>query len=215
LAFVWADELLDRLDIDAATFRRVRGVFDLLRREVIAGQYLDLRLSGPCATDQQALSVALLKSARYTVTRPLQIGATLAGADDATIDSLRVYGDAMGVAFQLRDDVLGVFGDPVITGKGNAEDLRSGKASLLLVRALELAAPSDLRLLRRCLGVEDLDEQSVRRCREAVLASGAVASIEALITSQLATAKGALDGLPASVAADLAELADQLAHRVA
>ena len=215
LAFVWADELLDRLDVDTATFRRVRGVFDLLRREVIAGQYLDLRLAGPRATDQQALSVALLKSARYSVTRPLQIGATLAGADDATIDSLCVYGDAMGVAFQLRDDVLGVFGDPLVTGKGNAEDLRSGKASLLLVRALELAAPADSRLLHRCLGVEDLDEESERQCREAVLASGAVASIEALITSQLATAKGVLGGLPADVAADLAELADQLAHRVA
>lgn len=213
LAFVWADELLDRLDVDDATFRRVRGVFDVLRREVIAGQYLDLRLSGPWATDQQALSVALLKSARYSVTRPLHIGATLAGADDATIASLCAYGDAVGIAFQLRDDVLGVFGDPTVTGKGNAEDLRSGKASLLLVRALQLAAPADARLLQECLGKPVLDRSQEDRCRAAVLASGAVASIEALIAANLDTAMSALVDLPADVTSDLVELAQQLAHR--
>lgn len=180
---------------------------------MIAGQYLDLRLSSHSATDRQALSVALLKSARYTVTRPLQLGATLAGADEQTIADLCAYGDAVGVAFQLRDDVLGVFGDPMVTGKSNAEDLRSGKASLLLVRALELASPDDLSVLRSCLGVEDLDEASVDRCRAAVLASGAVASIEALIASHLETAMGALSGIGADVATDLAELADLLSYR--
>jgi geranylgeranyl diphosphate synthase, type I len=213
LAFVWADELLDCLDIDDSLFRRIRGVFDLLRREVIAGQYLDLRLSSHSATDRQALSVALLKSARYTVTRPLQLGATLAGVDEKAIAALCAYGDAVGIAFQLRDDVLGVFGDPIVTGKGNAEDLRSGKASLLLVRALELASPNDLSVLQGCLGVEDLDDASVDRCRAAVLSSGAVASIEALIASLLETAMGALVELRADVAADLAELADLLAYR--
>lgn len=213
LAFVWADELLDRLDVDDATFRRVRSVFDVLRREVIAGQYLDLRLSGPWANDQQALSVALLKSARYSVTRPLHIGATLAGADDSTIGSLCAYGDAVGVAFQLRDDVLGVFGDPMETGKGNAEDLRSGKASLLLVRALQLAAPADARLLQECLGKPVLNRAQEDRCREAVLASGAVASIEALIAANLESGVSALVGLPGDVTSDLVELAQQLAHR--
>lgn len=213
LAFVWADELLDRIDVDDAMFRRLRSVFDVLRREVIAGQYLDLRLAGPWATDQQALSVALLKSARYSVTRPLHIGAVLAGADEVTIASLCAYGDAAGIAFQLRDDILGVFGDPNVTGKGNAEDLRSGKASLLLVRALQLAAPADARLLTECLGMPNLDRSQEDRCREAVLASGAVASIEALITANLETAMSALVDLPADVTSDLVELAQQLAHR--
>ena len=213
LAFVWADELLDHVRVDEALMHKVRHLFNLLRREVITGQYLDLRLAGPCATDQQALSVALLKSARYTVTRPLQLGATLASADDATLNALCTYGDAMGVAFQLRDDVLGVFGDPAVTGKGNAEDLRSGKASLLLVRALELSAPAHRQVLLASLGCDDLDDASEAQCREAVLASGALASVEALISQQLDTALSALRYLPSDVAHDLEELALQLAHR--
>lgn len=213
LAFVWADELLDHVRVDEVLMHKVRHLFNLLRREVITGQYLDLRLAGPCATDQQALSVALLKSARYTVTRPLQLGATLASADEATLRALCTYGDAMGVAFQLRDDVLGVFGDPAVTGKGNAEDLRSGKASLLLVRALELAAPAHRQILLTSLGCDDLDDVSEARCREAVLASGALASVEALISQQLDTAMSALRCLPSDVAHDLEELALQLAHR--
>lgn len=213
LAFVWADELLDRVQADDVTMREVRYLFNLLRREVITGQYLDLRLAGPCATDQQALSVALLKSARYTVTRPLQLGATLASADEAILRALCTYGDAMGIAFQLRDDVLGVFGDPAVTGKGNSEDLRSGKSSLLLVRALELAAPADRTVLLESLGCEELDEATEARCREVVLTSGALASVEALIVAQLDISMSALQWLPADVAQDLEALALQLAHR--
>ena len=215
LAFVWADELLDRLRCSADVAGAVRRVFNVLRREVIAGQYLDLRLSGPCATDRQALNVALLKSARYTVTRPLELGATLGNAPADVITALRTYGDAVGVAFQLRDDVLGVFGDPCVTGKGIADDLRAGKASLLLVRALELAAPSDRTLLRRCLGSMDLGEHDSDRCRSAVLASGALASIEALISAKLDEAEAAIEPLSGSVRADLVGLAHCLAHRQA
>lgn len=215
LAFVWADELLDRLRCSAEVAGAVRRVFNVLRREVIAGQYLDLRLSGPCATDRQALNVALLKSARYTVTRPLELGATLGNAPAHVIDALRTFGDAVGVAFQLRDDVLGVFGDPCVTGKGVAEDLRSGKASLLLVRALELAAPTDHALLRRCLGSMELDDHDSDRCRAAVLASGALASIETLITAKLDEAEAAIQCLPGTARADLVGLAHRLAHRQA
>src|SRR4051812_38074956 len=93
LAFVWADQLIDAIDCAADRARDVRSVYTRLRHEVIAGQYLDLRLSTPFATDQQATNVALLKSARYTVTRPLQLGATLAGGSRVVIDALAAYGD--------------------------------------------------------------------------------------------------------------------------
>jgi geranylgeranyl diphosphate synthase type I len=215
LAFVWADELLDRLRCSVQVASEVRRVFNLLRREVIAGQYLDLRLSGPCATDRQALNVALLKSARYTVTRPLELGAALGHAPVHVQAALRTFGDAVGIAFQLRDDVLGVFGDPCVTGKGVADDLRSGKASLLLVRALELAAPADRALLRRCLGSMELDADDCERCREAVLASGALASVEALIAAKLHEAESAVDPLPHDVRGDLMALGHSLAHRLA
>ncbi len=141
LAFVWADLLLGRLRCGQETVRNVRMRYDLLRTEVIAGQYLDLRLAGSIVTAEQALSIAHLKSGRYTVTQPLQIGAALGGANAATMAAMAQYGDAVGVAFQLRDDVLGVFGDPVVTGKGVSDDLRDGKASLLLVRAMRLGSP--------------------------------------------------------------------------
>lgn len=215
LAFVWADELLDRMRCNAETARRVRTIYSQLRNEVIAGQYLDMRLAGPAANDQQALTVALLKSARYTVTRPLEIGAALGGADEAVFDALRRYGDAIGVAFQLRDDVLGVYGDSAATGKGGSEDLRSGKSSLLLVRALDLAPPRHRQTLLDCLGASDIDDANIDRCREAVDASGARASIEALIEASLDEARRALACLPPDAAGNLDVLAELLVHRTA
>lgn len=195
MAFVWADFLLERLECEPTARRRVRAAYDLLRSEVVAGQYLDLRLAGSAATAEQALMVALLKSGRYTVTRPLQIGAALAGAPPAIDVALRRYGDAVGVAFQLRDDVLGVFGDPAVTGKGIDDDLRDGKASLLLVRARRLAAPAGRALLSRCLGDRTITTDDADRCRDVVAASGALASVEALIAASVERAESALDEL--------------------
>ncbi|MCU1401619.1 MAG: Isopentenyl-diphosphate Delta-isomerase [Acidimicrobiales bacterium] len=213
LAFVWADELLDRVGCDAATQRELRALFTLLRREVIVGQYLDLRLAGPHATDHQAQLVSLLKSGRYTVTRPLQLGAVLGGADELTMHALREYGDAAGVAFQLRDDVMGVFGDETVTGKGSSEDIRSGKASLLLVRAIELAQRTDREVLLASLGDEAIDEARVDRCRDIVSTSGALASIERLIDAKVEQALDAVHCLPDESRARLSALAIQLAHR--
>jgi geranylgeranyl diphosphate synthase type I len=176
---------------------------------------MDLRLAGASASDQQALAVALLKSGRYTVTRPLEIGATLAGADETILAALRGFGDAVGIAFQLRDDVLGVFGNPQLTGKGASEDLTSGKGSLLLVRALELAAPAERAILRSYLGRADLDCTEVEACRRAVEASGALASIEALIDAKLLEADRILAELPDAVANQLSTLSRSLTHRAA
>ncbi|MEO6124381.1 MAG: isopentenyl-diphosphate Delta-isomerase [Ilumatobacteraceae bacterium] len=221
MAFVWADSLLEQLECDVAARRRVRSAYDLLRSEVVAGQYLDLRLAGSPATAEQALKVALLKSGRSTVTRPLQIGAALAGGSASTTDALQQYGDPVGVAFQLRDDVLGVFGDPAVTGKGIDDDLCDGKASLLLVRARRLASPAGSALLTRCLGDRTLTAADADRCRDAVAASGALASVEALISSSIEAAAEALDVLVSQdgsegcvvAAAALARIADQLIVR--
>jgi geranylgeranyl diphosphate synthase, type I len=144
LAFVWADQLFDSVDLPAEQHHRARRVFTELRVEVMAGQYLDLRLSGlPDATPDDALRVALLKSGRYTATRPLQLGAAIGGATADVGAVLADYGDAVGVAFQLRDDVLGLFGDPATTGKGAQDDLREGKRTLLILRAMELVGPAE------------------------------------------------------------------------
>ena len=134
----------------------VRQAYTTLRTEVIAGQYLDLHVSDQPAGDDVAgadpLRVALLKSGRYTVTRPLELGARLAGGGRAVLAPLLAYGDAAGIAFQLRDDVLGVFGDESATGKDAFGDLREGKRTLLVVRAMELATGPARRELDRLLG---------------------------------------------------------------
>ena len=165
----------------------------------MAGQYLDLRLAAlPCPDEASAQHVALLKSGRYTVTRPLQLGVALATGDPdpALTDALTTYGDAVGVAFQLRDDVLGLFGDPVETGKSCVDDLREGKRTLLVLRALALASPSEGRVLRGALGDPELDDDDADRCREIVADSGALASIETLLRAHHAAASAALVAVP-------------------
>lgn len=215
LAFAWAHQLLDQAVGGHADAAAARSVFATLCNEVVVGQYLDIRLTNAGCDDAQAATIALLKSGRYTVTRPLELGAAVGGADAATLDRLREYGDAAGVAFQLRDDVLGVFGDDVVTGKNCSDDLRDGKASLLLVRAMELASPAGRDLLARHLGDADLDGEAADRCREVVLASGALASIERLIDAKRAVAHRAAQTLDPPVADALHQLAVSMVERAA
>jgi geranylgeranyl diphosphate synthase type I len=214
LAFVWADQMLEASDLPAERLARARNVFTTLRSEVIGGQYLDLRLAhAPAATEDDALRVALLKSARYTVTRPLQLGAAVAGVDEATVGALTRYGDAVGLAFQMRDDVLGLFGDPDVTGKGCIDDLREGKRTLLVVRALALTEGADHDLLAGALGDPDLDEATAGDCCEVVARSGALASVEALLTAEHARALHAVEGVYPPARTALTQLADMAVFR--
>jgi geranylgeranyl diphosphate synthase type I len=186
-------------------------VFTDLRREVIAGQYLDLVLAADDgAREDGARQVALLKSARYTVTRPLLLGAALAPADDGgrVQRALRAYGDAVGLAFQMRDDVLGLYGDPAETGKSALDDLREGKRTLLVLRAIRLADDAQRGVLRACLGDPRLDEAQADEARAVVAATGALASVEALIAAQHAVAVAAVADLPEPARISLTELAD-------
>ncbi len=215
LTFVWADELFESAAIAPDVLARARCVFTTLRSEVIAGQYLDLGLSSAREADEAAAhKVALLKSARYTVTRPLLIGAALSPSAGVAVEqTLRTYGDAVGVAFQMRDDVLGLFGDPAITGKGVLDDLREGKRTLLLLRALRLATPAQRVVLHAALGDPDLGDEQAAQVRQVVADTGALASIEALIGANHDTARGALSTLPIPAREALHELADLAIER--
>jgi len=214
LVFVWADALMDRAPLDRGALERARWAFTQLRTEVMAGQYLDLRLAGlPDAGEVEALRVALLKSGRYTVTRPLQLGAAIGGADEACHAALAAYGDAAGVAFQLRDDILGLFGDPVDTGKAVAEDLREGKRTPLLLRALERAGPAGRRELESALGDAGLDDARLARVREVVVDSGALAAVEQLLATRERQAQAAVQPLPEPARAALARLAELASQR--
>jgi isopentenyl-diphosphate delta-isomerase type 1 len=210
LTYVWADRLFDGADIAPAALARARAVFTTLREEVVAGQYLDLRLaSDPAAHELAAERVALLKSARYTVSRPLLLGAALAEPqpEPALHAALQTYGDAVGMAFQMRDDLLGIFGDEVETGKGTLDDLREGKRTVLALRALRLVSGRDRQLLRDSLGDPSLTEERAEDVRGAIFRSGAAASVEALITAQHARALSTLPAVPEPARSALVELA--------
>lgn len=208
LAFVWADQLLDETTLPAAALDRARRVFTDLRVEVMAGQYLDLRLAGRVdASKEDSLRVSLLKSGRYTVTRPLQLGAALGRPSAALDTALRSFGDAVGVAFQLRDDVLGLFGDRGATGKETLSDLREGKRTMLVLQARERCASGEREVLDAVVGDPGADETAADRVREIVVASGALAAVERQVEGYLDAAWKALSDVPQPAREALTELA--------
>jgi geranylgeranyl diphosphate synthase type I len=145
LCLVWADQLIARTLLPSATLFAVRACYDRMRVETVAGQYLDvLGEAEPAAWSlDRALLVARQKTASYTVQRPLQLGLALTGVTlPAADEAFARYGQAVGEAFQLRDDLLGAFGDPTVTGKPAGDDLRTRKPTALLMLAHQLATPA-------------------------------------------------------------------------
>jgi geranylgeranyl diphosphate synthase type I len=195
LALVWSDELLHASGVDLAALARARPVFDRMRTEVTVGQYLDMltQATGDTSLDR-AGQVARYKSAKYTVERPLLLGAALAGAPPALVASYEGFGLPLGEAFQLRDDVLGVYGDPARTGKPAGDDLREGKRTYLVAAAYAAASPDDRAALDARLGDPGLDLAGVLRLREIIRDTGALARTEERITVLTETALTALAG---------------------
>jgi geranylgeranyl diphosphate synthase type I len=210
LALVWSDELLRCSGISPAALGRARPVWDTMRTEVTAGQYLDLlRAAGGLPGAQGALTVARYKSAGYTVQRPLQLGAALAGADPLVDVAYCEIGLPLGEAFQLRDDVLGVFGDPSVTGKSADDDLREGKQTLLIALAEEEADAAGRRLLAEALGNQDAGADQFDSLRSLIERTGARARVEERITERTARARAAIAEAP--IAEDAREALDALA----
>ncbi len=213
LALAWADDLFDDglallgHPAGAATAWRA------MRTEVLGGQLLDLRISAdespdPAAAAVDAMLVNRYKTAAYTVERPLHLGAALGGATPATIDALRRYGTAIGIGFQLRDDLLGVFGDPSRTGKPAGGDLIEGKRTVLLAtaRAALLKDPAGPAELDAGIGVA-LDPDGVERLTALVAGTGAPEIIESRIDELVAEGMAALDGIEPVSADNLRRLA--------
>jgi len=197
LCLIWADVMLTTCELDDTALQRARPVYDEMRVELMAGQYLDLveqsRGTGSLAA---ALRVARYKSAKYTIERPLHLGGTLAGARPELLDGYSRYGLPLGEAFQLRDDVLGVFGDPDLTGKPAGDDLREGKRTVLVAVALDRASPSQAALIERHLGDPGLADDGVAALQTVFEETGALAHAERLIDELLARALEALHRLP-------------------
>ena len=209
LAFVYADQLL------AGAPPAAQHVFTELRIEVNVGQYLDLLgTARGQANAARARRISRFKSGKYTVERPLHLGAALAGRLDDLAAPLSGYGLPLGEAFQLRDDLLGVFGDEEVTGKPVGEDLREGKPTLLYAMAVEQASAADAAALAR-YGAADLDDDDVAALQDVLLTSGAVETIEVTIDRLVREAVEALDGagLEAGAREALVELAYYVAGR--
>ncbi len=210
LCLVWADQLLATSGVGIEALARAQPVYDEMRVELMAGQYLDLLEQALGGHDtERALRVARFKSAKYTVERPLHLGAALAGAPDDVVAGYTAYGLPLGEAFQLRDDVLGVFGDPAETGKPAGDDLREGKRTVLVAAALERATPEQAGVVRRYLGDPHLDEHGVAALRGVIEQTGALEAVEALIESRTGQARTALEAAPLEPAA--ADVLDALA----
>lgn len=220
LSLVWADDIVAGAPLTPDGSQRVRRVWSDIRTEVLGGQYLDIVAECVGADSiSSAMNVNTYKTASYTVSRPLQLGAA-AAADRPDVQAIfHSLGNDIGVAFQLRDDVLGVFGDPAVTGKPSGDDLRSGKRTVLLAEAVERAERSDpaaAELLRTSVGT-DLSALQVRELCDAIVSVGALAAVEDRIAMLTSRALTALDTTPinAPAKAGLAELAGLAAHRSA
>jgi geranylgeranyl diphosphate synthase type I len=216
LCLAWSDELLHRSGIDVNALLRARPVFDLMRTEVIAGQYLDVHAQVTADNSlQRASTVARYKSAKYTVERPLLFGAALANAPSDVRDAYSGFGLPLGEAFQLRDDILGVFGDPSETGKPAGDDLREGKRTYLVAAAFAAADEPTAAVLRAGLGNRRLDPHGVDALREIIVRTGALARTEERIANLTEASLRALGtvALTDDAAEMLADLARAATHR--
>ncbi len=203
LALAWADDMVRESGLDAEASLRLGPVWSAMRTEVLGGQFLDI--SGEASGDESvdaALRINRYKTAAYTIERPLHIGAALAGADQSLVAAYRTFGTDVGIAFQLRDDLLGVFGDPEITGKPSGDDLREGKRTVLFAVGLQLAdgtAPETAQLLRESIGT-DLTDAAVDELRAVLIDLGAVADVERRIAELTERGLAALDASAATPA---------------
>ncbi|MGB7819238.1 MAG: polyprenyl synthetase family protein [Ornithinibacter sp.] len=199
----------------APTRAEVRALWRVMAVELVEGQLLDVtHTAGRRRNLDTSLQIARFKSGRYTITRPLQLGALVAGAGAALMDRLEAWGDLVGDAFAVRDDVLGCWGDPQVTGKPAGDDLRSGKPTVLLTWAEDLLPPSARPLLAAC-DAGQLDDSQVGQLQQAMIDAGVRDRAERTISDLVSRAHDVLDGLdvPADADTALRHLADTIAWR--
>lgn len=223
LLLMWSDDLfvsaLTRVPAEAAA--AARAEITRMRVEVTLGQYLDLveEHAWPVVPvgerADRALAIAISKSARYSIEAPLVVGARLGGADDAMVERIRAFGLPLGLAFQLRDDVLGVFGDAEHTGKPSGDDLREGKRTFLIARLEARVDAEERAWFDDRLGRPDLDAGDIARMQQRIRESGALDDVEAEIARQRDTALESLAaaGLDDDSHAMLTALAQRTAVR--
>jgi geranylgeranyl diphosphate synthase type I len=222
LALVYSDLALHQSGIKADVLPQVLAVHDEMRVELMAGQFLDIyEQTRSTHTVERALTIARYKSGKYTIERPLHFGAAMATTDRQALAEvtahLSSYGLPLGEAFQLRDDLLGVFGDPELTGKPAGDDLREGKRTVLVAMAQESMSSTDIKEFELLFGKQELDSSGVEKLRSIITDSGAPTHVENLISELTNTAIHALDtpsiaDTARTVLSDLAIIATKRKH---
>jgi geranylgeranyl diphosphate synthase type I len=193
MLIVWAAHLFSSCGLPQTYLGRARQLWIAFARELVVGECLELLSGTGTGRVCRAMEIIRLKTAKYTVERPLHIGGTLGGASPQLLAAFTEYGLPLGEAFQLRDDLLGVFGDPDRTGKSNLDDLRSRKPTVLLALTLSGANPAEREELSRLLDGPGLEAEGLRVVREIMLKVGAREQVEAMIDERAAAALTALE----------------------
>ncbi|MFG2999923.1 polyprenyl synthetase family protein [Streptomyces sp. NPDC048340] len=215
----YAGHVFTSCGLPGAYLARTVPLWSTLLRETMAGEFLEVLRTdaGPNREPQvaESLEVCRYKTAKYTVERPLHLGATLGGGSRALLESFSAYGLPLGEAFQLRDDLLGTFGDPARTGKSNLDDLRDAKPTALLALTVAAAGEDDRRLLAKLVGNPELGEEEAAAVRELMERCGARQQIEDMIGERIVRAGEALDTapMPAEARSALRGLAGTAADR--
>lgn len=217
LAATMAENVLTSAPFPQERLRRARYVFDQMKAQVITGQYLDVlggyrrRLS-----EEEILKILEYKTAKYTVERPLQIGATLAGAEVEILEAFTAYGIPLGQAFQLEDDILGIFGDSKKIGKPTDSDIKEGKKTILIAKAYEWSDNKQRKILDRIVGNQEATNKDIKKVREIIYSVGAYDYAVKLSHKLVEQAKEALDraNLEDRGKEYLLAAADYLMHRV-
>lgn len=215
LLMAWAGQLFLLSGLPSAYLSRARGLWTVMARELIAGECLEVLRTGAPPDTAASLQIIRYKTAKYTVEQPLHIGGALAGAPTALLESFTAYGLPLGEAFQLRDDLLGLFGDPRRTGKSNLDDVRGNRPTVLFAQTWSAATASERRELRALTGRRGLDAEQLSRVRAITRRTGAHARVEEMIDRRVRAATTALDraGLPAEAAAALSQMVGSAAAR--
>jgi geranylgeranyl diphosphate synthase, type I len=216
LCMAWADELLHASGLEPHHHDAIRRYYHRMRTEVFYGQHLDIveQARGP-TSPERSMTVVRYKSAKYTVERPLQLGGALAGAYPSLLSAYSAFGLAIGEAFQLRDDILGAFGDPAATGKSNLDDFRYGKPTVLIAQATMQANAAQRRVIDTLYGDRGIGDAEGARLREVIAETGALAAVEKMIAErgELAMATLATAPIQQPTRQALTELATAALHR--
>ena len=191
LALTFADELLNTAPFPAERIRRAKEYYDLMKKQVIFGEYLDV--VAPLKkqiTERDLLTILEYKTAKYTVERPMHIGAVLAGAEEDTLRIFSSYAIPLGQAFQIQDDIMGTFSNEAKIGKPVDSDIKEGKRTLLVLKAYEFSKGAEKRLLDAVLGNQSAGEAEIEAARQIMRESGALEYSQELAYKLIKKAKG-------------------------